>query len=57
MSLINFSETKTETSKPSIEVPNVDGFTNRADCYAHWNDKIRVPVNGVIVDECARLPY
>lgn len=57
MSLINFSETKSESNKPSIDVPNVDGFTNRADCYAHWNDKLRVPVNGVIVDECAMLPY
>lgn len=58
MSLVDFSGGKSY-SPPTINnnIPNVGGYTNRADCYAHWNDTIRRPVNGVIVDECASLPY
>lgn len=56
MSLVDFSG-GASTTKPKEPVkPSIGGFTNRADCYAHWNDVLRRPVNGVIVDDCASLP-
>lgn len=57
LSLVDFSGSANSSTKPTQPYkPSIGGFTNRADCYAHWNDVMRTPVNGVIVDDCASLP-
>lgn len=58
MSLINFFEVEENSNtNPAINIPNVGGFTNRADCYDHWNDTLKNPINSSLIDECAKLPY
>ena len=56
MSLVDFSTNSSTKPPQQNDRPSFGGFTNRADCYAHFNEIIRVPDNGYIVDECAILP-